>query len=448
MAVNPWLEEKLKKIESPEWLNLIVEVKDPARVEAVTGQLRLISGVSIGRQAFNMIEITAPTGMVARIEAIPGVTVHYNMPKRIAPLPIGRLTSIIDPLIGEVRIDNIIVPREKLKPDLLLPFSPLRFLSHHGPLGDVEMIPTERSRNVILDIPTVLTGRGVAVAILDTGAATLNPQCLGVIGSSTCSSDPLPMDFHGHGSWCLNAATGRKARGIFGTVLGVAPEAKQISIKVLHGVFGFGTEMDIIKGIERAVQMGAKVISMSLGGDECQGGEANCPECRIIDELSKGGIIFCIAAGNSGPEGWQIGCPGCAAGAITVGSVSMTDYPQPAYFSSRGPSNIMNQGGTYDFKPDILAPGGGRALITSEPDEVLYSGEEGYMKSLYSGVGIDIAGAFHGTSQATPHIAGLCAILVEKGYNSAEEIKAVFRTKGHEKRLDSGWGIAKLSWFA
>lgn len=446
-TVNPWLDDQLKKTHSPEWLNLIVEVRDPKQIEAVKQQLRAISGLSISRQAFNMIDIKAPTEMVAVIGAIPGVTVHYNMPKRILSLPpVGKIRSIIDPLIGEVKIDNVIMPKDRVNLDMVLPLSPLRFIRQLGVAGEVRMIPTDESRKVVLDVPTTLTGKGVKVAILDTGAATLCPQSLGVLGRSTCLLDPLPMDFHGHGSWCLNAATGRKATGFFGTVLGVAPEADQISIKVLHGVFGFGQTFDVIKGIEKAVQMGAKVISLSLGGDECQGTEDEDPECKVINSLSDQGIIFCVAVGNGGPGGWSVGSPGCASKAITVGSVSMTDYPRPASFSSRGPQNKNNPDG--DMKPDCLCPGGGRADGDSSPDEVIYSGEEGWAKGMYSGVQLDLAGAFHGSSQATPHCAGLVACLLEGGLiRSTEDFKRVCAEKGHPKTSDDGWGVCRLSWF-
>jgi subtilisin family serine protease len=458
MALNPWLEEKLKKKTlGPEMLPLLVEVESKEVIAEVKSRLSVIPDLSIGRQSFNFIEVTAPVETIPAIEKIPGVRmVHKNMVRRI--LPLGILSqfpklvsklSLFDHIEGEISIDNIEAPRHLLyTPDMLMPFSPLRFLSHHGPLGEVEMIPTSKTRDILLNIPTTYTGRGITVAVLDTGSAPQNPQCLGVVGYSECSTDPLPMDNHAHGSWCLNAATGRTAQGIFGQVQGVAPEAGQLPIKVLHGVFGFGMTMDIMKGIERAVNLGAKVISMSLGGDTCEGGCDNCPDCRLITDLSKQGILFAIAAGNSGPDEFTIGCPGCAPGAITVASVSLTDYPQVAYWSSRGPTNIENKGKTYEPKPDVAAPGGGRAKEGAKPDEVIYSGEEGYMKGLYSGIKVDIADSMHGTSQATPHIAGFLAVLLESGkIKTADDFKKICAEKGHSKTIYDGWGVPKLSWF-
>jgi len=446
VPVNPWLEEKLKKVRSPERLSLIVECA-PGMREQVKPRLAAVSGVSIVRQAFSFIEVTAPVEAIPAIEAIPGVVmVSYNVPKRIMPLR----RSIIDPLLGEFAIDNVIMPRDLIGPDLILPFSPIRFLRSKGPLGEVKTIPTSESRKVVRDVDSPLSGKGVTIAVLDTGWAPqlMIRRCRAL---SACSTDATPLDLHGHGSWCTSAAAGTPGVGMFGYCEGVAPGADLIHVKVLHGLFGFGNEMDIIKGMEFAWQEGARVISMSLGGDECQGGCGNCPECRVVKALADHGVIFCIAAGNSGPDPWTIGCPGCSPAAITVGSYGITDDSM-VWFSSRGPQNPQNRDvmaiTDETMKPDILAPGGGRREKEARPDEVLYSGEYGVMAGLYTGVKEPLGyGCMHGTSQATPHIAGLCALLVEQGYNRAEEIKSVFRARGQPKSPESGWGVARLSWF-
>ena len=258
-------------------------------------------------------------------------------------------------------------------------------------------------------------------------------------------------------SWCLTAATGRKAKGIFGEVQGVAPGAEQMPIKVLQSLTGMGMTSDILAGIQMAVNKGARVISMSLGSDTCEGGcyESDggpCPECKLIKELSDQGILFVIAAGNSGtdPEdSWQIGCPGCSQGTVTVASLSMTDAPSVAYWSSRGPSNITNQGKSgYELKPNVAAPGGGRASSKASPDEVIYSGMGGYFTGLYTGTWADIAGNFHGTSQATPAVAGLLAVLLQAGkISDARDFKAICARMGHPYQPTDGYGVPKLSWF-
>lgn len=453
MALNPWLEKKLKELRSPQKLSLIVECVPDLR-EQVKAKLAAITGLSVVRQAFSFIGVMAPVEAIPLIEAVPGVVmVSYNMPKRIMQFR----RFITDPLIGRFAIDDVIVPPKLVGPDLFLPFSPLRWFRAAGPMAEVKLIPTAESRRVIRDVDSPLNGKGVTLAVLDTGWAP-QPQITRARALSACSTDPTPIDLHGHGSWCTSAAGGARGVGMFGRCEGIAPEADLVHIKVLHGLFGFGDEMSILKGMEMAWQEGAKVISMSLGGDLCQGGcyqddGGPCPECKMIKALADEGIAVVIAAGNSGPDSWTIGCPGCAPGAITVGSVSMTDHPQPAYFSSRGPQNLENEGvmemNERTMKPDVLAPGGGRALAESAPDEVIYSGEFGVMAGMYTGVKEPLGyGSMHGTSQATPAVAGLIACLLEGGLISGpEEFKRICAEKGQAKDEESGWGTVKLSWF-
>lgn len=457
MAINSWLQTNIERVlgslHSPTTpLSFIVEV-ETGWLERVEQSLSTISNVSVGRTAFRFIEVAAPAEVAEVLSRIPGVkAISYNMPKKILPLPrIGQFTSIEDPILGKVSIDQVISPSKLLGFDLLLPVSPWRFNLHHGPTGTIEIIATGDSRAVVLDIPTVLKGRGVTVAVLDTGWAPLVSIYRGK-AYSTCMTDPTPWDGHGHGTWVASAACGSRDPAPLGLCLGLAEESNLVCIKVLNGTFGFGSTMDILKGIELAVEKGAKVISMSLGSDVCQGGCRVCPECVIITELSAKGIVFCIAAANSGPESWTIGCPGCSPEGISVGSVSMTDYPKPAWFSSRGPQNAANREllaiNSRTSKPDVLAPGGGRALEDSTPDEVILSGEVGWARMMYTGLP-DPHGAFKGTSQATPHIAGLIACLLEGGrIVDTEGFKQVCEKNQPLKSPDTGWGAVKMSWFS
>jgi subtilisin family serine protease len=457
--LNPWLESAIKKASlGPEMLPLMVEVADPSLLTEVVSRLSTIPYLSVKRQAFNYVEIMAVVEAIPAIERIPGVKmVHKSMIRKITAirdvlpqLPHLAKLSMLDHLEGEIRIDNVVCPRDKIKPDILLPFSPLRFIKSHGPSGEVSIIPTSQVREFVLDVTTQYTGRGVKIALLDTGAGPQNPQTFGIEMHSVCSTDPQPFDLHGHGSWLATAAGGKRVNALFGQVQGVATGAHLISIKTLHGIFGFGSDMDVMKGIEKALDLGAKVICLSLGGDECQGGELNCPLCKLINKLSKEqGIIFCVAASNSGPDPYTIGCPGCAIECISVGAVSMTDS-MVSWWSSRGPQNKANTELTdvMSQKPDVVMLGGGRASPDVTLDEVIYSGEEGWCKPMYTGTPFDVAGCFHGSSQATPIVAGLVAILLEAGkVTDAASFKSVCQLKGHVKTNDDGWGVPKLSWF-
>jgi subtilisin family serine protease len=144
-------------------------------------------------------------------------------------------------------------------------------------------------------------------------------------------------------------------------------------------------------GMSWAVSQHAAIVSMSLGGDP---GDGTSPLERAVDELSSTSTtLFVIAAGNSGPEPGTITSPGAAASALTVGAVDGTDAM--ADFSSRGP--LING----VIKPNIVAPGvnivAARAAGTSLGDPV----DDNYT-------------ALSGTSMATPHVAGIAAILKQE----------------------------------
>ena len=85
--------------------------------------------------------------------------------------------------------------------------------------------------------------------------------------------------------------------------------------KVLNAQ-GSGSDTNILKGIDWAVQNGAQVISMSLGSSS----HSQALDDAISNAVSKG-VTVVVAAGNSGPNAKTIACPGDSPDAITVGAV-------------------------------------------------------------------------------------------------------------------------------
>ena len=151
-------------------------------------------------------------------------------------------------------------------------------------------------------------------------------------------------------------------------LLGTAPLASIFAIKVFS-VFGYTTTGTILAGIDYAITMGVDVINLSLGGPSNIPGEDLLD--LMVDAASAAGIAVTISAGNSGPNPLQIGSPGTAKSAITVGAAStpsqerlyaevvagLGDYYYGAdgnsivYFSSRGPTSDGR------MKPDVVATG-------------------------------------------------------------------------------------------
>lgn len=150
------------------------------------------------------------------------------------------------------------------------------------------------------------TGKGVKIAVLDTGADATHPDLEGqILASKNFSGAPDTKDHFGHGTHVssIAAGTGAKSGGKF---KGVAPDAKLLEGKVLDDD-GFGEDSGILAGMEWAVAQGADVINLSLGGTDTPGID---PLEAAVDKLSaSSGVLFAIAAGNEGDGAGTVGSP-------------------------------------------------------------------------------------------------------------------------------------------
>lgn len=161
------------------------------------------------------------------------------------------------------------------------------------------------------------TGKGITVAVLDTGIDTGHPDLNGaVVGAQDFSASASgTADKFGHGTHVAGIITGDGAASN-GKYVGVAPDATLLNGKVL-GDNGFGLESWTIAGMEWAVQRGARVVNISLGASFVG---ADDPMAAAIDRLTEqSGTLFVTAAGNFGPRPGTISSPGTADRALTVG---------------------------------------------------------------------------------------------------------------------------------
>ncbi|MBT2676070.1 S8 family peptidase [Streptomyces sp. ISL-14] len=235
-------------------------------------------------------------------------------------------------------------------------------------------------------------GKGVKIAVLDTGVDATHPDLKDqVIAAKNFTPSATAEDKVGHGTHVASiaAGTGAKSGGKF---KGVAPGADVLNGKVLDDE-GFGDDSGILAGMEWAAEQGAQVVNMSLGGGDTP--EVDPLEAAVNKLSAEKGILFAIAAGNSGPE--SVGSPGSAEAALTVGAVDDKDVLAP--FSSTGPR--LGDGA---IKPDVTAPG---VDITAASAKGSLIEQE---------VGENPAGylTISGTSMATPHVAGAAAILKQQ----------------------------------
>ena len=236
------------------------------------------------------------------------------------------------------------------------------------------------------------TGSGATVAVLDTGYDPTHPDLKGrVLTSENFTSDATVTDGNGHGTHVASTVGGSGAAS-GGKRKGVAPGADLMIGKVLADA-GYGEDSWVLAGMVWAVERGADVVSMSLGGDADDGSH---PLSQAVNELSAtSDTLFVIAAGNAGGSGPStVSSPGSADAALTVGAVDVHDVM--AGFSSRGPR--LRDGA---LKPEVVAPGVDGTAARAAGTEL-------------GPVVDDVYTTLSGTSMATPHVAGLAAILKQE----------------------------------
>ncbi|GLP65780.1 hypothetical protein TUSST3_24000 [Streptomyces sp. TUS-ST3] len=233
-------------------------------------------------------------------------------------------------------------------------------------------------------------GKGVKVAVLDTGVDTTHPDLASAVtASKDFTSSGGTDDKVGHGTHVAATLAGSGTRSD-GRYKGVAPGAGILNAKVLDDN-GEGSDSSVIAGLEWAAGQGAKVANLSLGQEDTPGED---PVEAAVNALSKStGMLTVAAAGNEGPDAGTVGSPGAAESALTVGAVDGED--RLADFSSTGPT------ADNALKPDLTAPG---VDIVSAKAAHGYLGDpaaDGYV-------------SMSGTSMATPHAAGAAAILAQR----------------------------------
>jgi hypothetical protein len=251
-----------------------------------------------------------------------------------------------------------------------------------------------------------MTGNGVSIAVIDTGVDYTHTDLGGCFGQGCkvaggydfINEDNDPMDDHGHGTHVAATAAGQ------GVLMGVAPDATIYAYKVLSSS-GSGSFSQVISGVEMAVDPNqdgnfsdhVDVISMSLGG----WGDPDDSLSQAVDRAVDLGVVAVIAAGNSGPGYSTIGSPGTARNAITVGAVEKNG--SVASFSSRGPVVWTTESGDTKtmLKPDVVAPG---VDICAAQYDLAWN-EKLCLDDSHV--------AISGTSMATPHVAGVAALLLQ-----------------------------------
>jgi subtilisin family serine protease len=217
------------------------------------------------------------------------------------------------------------------------------------------------------------TGKGIRIAVLDTGLDLQHPDFVGrsIRSRSFISGEPV-QDGHSHGTHCIGTACGDKDKN--GRRYGIGREVRIFVGKVLSNA-GSGSTAGILAGMEWAVVNRCQVISMSLGNTLATSSPAYENAGRRA--LQNGSLIV-AAAGNHRPG--TVGQPANSPSILAVAAVD--NRLRLASFS-------CGSGAAPGAKVDIAAPG--VSVYSSVP-----------MPGRYA--------SFNGTSMATPHVAGIAAL--------------------------------------
>lgn len=267
------------------------------------------------------------------------------------------------------------------------------------------------------DVTDGTTGTPVTVAVVDTGSIN-HPDLQGTfvggydfITSSTSAGDGNgrdsdPTDLGGdsgyHGSHVAGTVAARSNNAL--GVAGVSWGAKVVPVRVL-GVDGSGTNADILPGVQWAAGLSvsgvpnnpnpAKVINMSLGGSR----SCSQTEQQLYDNLKAQGVIVVVAAGNENDDANNHSPASCQS-VITVGAT--------------GPTGERAPYSNYGSPVDVMAPGGDTKRTFTVGGQTYPAG---VLSPLLDQNGNPAYGFYQGTSMASPHVAGLAALILSREPN-------------------------------
>lgn len=249
----------------------------------------------------------------------------------------------------------------------------------------------EQQNNLSLKNETNYTGKGVKIAVLDTGVnykhvslgGCFGIECKVVDGYDFVDNDTDPMDEDGHGTHVTGIIAGDSA-----SFKGVAPEATIYAYRVLDSE-SQGYASNIVAALEAAVDPDGNpatndavhVANLSFSGP----GDADSIVSKAVNAAHAAGMLVITAAGNNG-DYETILSPGNAEKALTVGSIDDAGYP--SYFSSKGPKDLVKF-----IKPELVAPGND---IRS------------------AGLSINSTKFRSGTSMSAAYVTGVAALLIQQ----------------------------------
>ncbi len=374
------------------------------------------------------------------------------------------------------------LPRRSLTKLAALPF--ISHISYDGEVKKSDAFTDGSSGAASARQQYGLTGRGVTVAVIDSGINCQHWDLSNGKGAWRTLAYPdfikrasTSGDYCGHGSHVAGiiAGDGTASTGLFctHTFYGVAPQANLVSLRVLDRN-GASTVSAVLAALQWMITnktvYNIRVANLSLGHPVGESYKTD-PLCQAVEAAWKAGIVVVCAAGNNGRaslvstagaanEGWgtsygSIQSPGNDPYVITVGATKSMDGVRGddriATYSSRGPSRL-----DFVLKPDIIAPG--NKVISLDVDQSTLNTEfaatnllplsayttaaasatyEGMNANNQAGAGYSNAYfVLSGTSMAAPVVSGAAALMLQADPSlTPDTVKARLMTSA-DKWLD------------
>jgi serine protease AprX len=269
-----------------------------------------------------------------------------------------------------------------------------------------------------IDATPGLTGRGIGIAVIDSGIAPHSALSGRVVRSVDFSNrGGRGEDQFGHGTHVAGIIAGSSPSEEGARYRGVAPGAHLINLRVL-GADGAGEVSDVIEAIDWAIENRSRydirIINLSLGAPVVTQWKDD-PLCEAVERAVEKGIVVVASAGNAGkledgtPIAGGIVSPGNSPYALTVGSLNTRQTPWRSddvvtTYSSRGPTVIDGV-----VKPDLVAPGN-RIVSLEAPGSTLV---RDWPAAHVAGQGHDAYFLMSGSSMSTAVVSGAVALALE-----------------------------------